>query len=88
MPAPTAQVIVPADGTNAVANLQGRGTARWQLPYKLTKLRCARKANDGGFWPITSASQFGPRPLLVEPDIAIGIDQSRMVKLNRPELTF
>jgi hypothetical protein len=27
---------------------------------------------------ITSASQFGLRPLLVEPDIAIGIDQSRM----------
>jgi hypothetical protein len=23
-------------------------------------------------WPITSASQFGPCPLLVEPDIAIG----------------
>ena len=31
-------------------------------------------------WPITSASQFGPRPLLVEPDIAIGIDQSRMTQ--------
>jgi hypothetical protein len=29
-------------------------------------------------WPITSASQFGPRPLLVEPDIAIAIDQSRL----------
>jgi len=26
-------------------------------------------------WPITSVSQFGPRPLLVEPDIAIGIDR-------------
>jgi hypothetical protein len=33
----------------------------------------------GGWkWPVTSASHFGPRPLLVEPDIAIGIDQSRM----------
>ena len=23
----------------------------------------------GGFWPITSISQFGPGPLLVEPDM-------------------
>jgi hypothetical protein len=34
-------------------------------------------------WPITSACQFGPRPLLVEPDIAIGIDQSRMTRHGR-----
>jgi hypothetical protein len=32
-------------------------------------------------WPFTSASQFDPRPLLVEPDIAIGIDPSRMANV-------
>jgi hypothetical protein len=41
---------------------------------------CFCCAARDSLWPITSASQFGPHPLLVEPDIAIGIDQSRMTQ--------
>jgi hypothetical protein len=52
---------------------------------------CARRGDRIGasfccaarvrIWPFTSASQFDPRPLLVEPDIAIGIDPSRMANV-------
>jgi hypothetical protein len=52
------------------------GTSRWQLQVNcyIVSRACERGAN-GSNWPLASASQFGPRPLLVEPDIAIGIDQ-------------
>jgi hypothetical protein len=33
----------------------------------MPKLFCSA---SGRFWPITSISQFGPGPLLVEPDVA------------------
>jgi hypothetical protein len=33
--------------------------------------RCSRKEAGDCLWPIASLSQFGPCPLLVEPDIAV-----------------
>jgi hypothetical protein len=46
----------------------------------VTPPRSGLSRSDFVLWPITSASQFGPRPLLIEPDIAIGFDQSRMTQ--------
>jgi hypothetical protein len=37
--------------------------------------RHAWKRRDRSCWPIASVSQFGSRPLLVEPDIALRIDR-------------
>jgi hypothetical protein len=63
---------MPADATNAAINWRGlRRAPLTAHQSKLQRFPCVPEEARGSFWPITSLSQFGPRPLLAEPDIAI-----------------
>jgi hypothetical protein len=55
----------PADSTNAAVNWRDFGMSRWQLSGKSYRI-----------WSITSISQFGPRPRLVEPDMTGRTEQA------------